>query len=192
MIFEESIGEALYQTAMEAYDLSRIYKAKNDLDLSARYRRKALLLVKEAAFKMIIETDSVDQYMSDLVIVNSAGVAFEYEDFTATRQILQLGSVKIKDEYYTHRAKELLEKTEEKIVISSQPKQRLVGTLVSANLEDNIIQIRENRPAELHSVRIKDDYSKKLIGFYLGNQVIVSIDENQNGELLFCDIQKAA
>lgn len=194
MIFEESVGEALYQSAMEAYDLGGIYKAKGNTDYFARYRRKAWLLAKEAAYKMLSETEPVDPIIKEIVILNAAGVGFEQSAYQEAKKILELGLLTATDRHYQDRINELLAKVKAEIKSNRNDchTDSLVGTLIGANIENNVILLREDSRAEPRSIKVKDSSVNMQIGLYLGKEVIIRTNSDPNGELLFRDIQKAA
>lgn len=180
----------LHRTAMELYDLADIYKAKGETKSFDDYKNRAWLLEYEAALQVLSEPkDFTFKYL----IINSAGkLGFEVGAYEAAKKILELGLTHHPNRLLKIEMEHLLHQLNEKIETKNDVETDVIlGTLTSADVEQNNISIRESSSQQIRSIDVPLNMIKEVVRYYLGEFVTIQLDKDDSGVWLLKKISRA-
>lgn len=180
-----------HRTAMEFYDLAKIYKAKGETEFFDDYRERAWLLEQEAAFQMLSEPE--DFTFKYLVIQSAGQLGFELKRYEAAKRILELGLMGNPEELERFQMQEILTQIAEQTATErrdSDVAEVIVGTLTAANIEQRTITIRDSKNQKLYAIFASIEVIKNLLRFYLGEWVQIHFARDEKGSLRFEQIKR--
>jgi len=183
-----------HDAAMEYYDLGKIAKAKENTDIYKDYLQKAYVLSKEAALKG--QADITDTFWKYVYTRSAAYLAMECGKLEEARKLAHIGLAGTPPEPEATQLKDALEQIESKIpdVITShsEPIISVSGTLLSVDLEECLIKVRQIGTDEYHTFKVPTEYMEDVARLYLGGIVKVNLIPSDNEPFLLKNIQLAA
>ena len=194
----DNIAQRFHQTAMDLYDLGRIYKAKGQPQFYEGNLELAFVLDKEAALRVQAETQEV---LWKAVYPRSAGwLAFKNGKYLEARQLAELGLSHREDipAYEVQQLQELMDVVNEKIITlplapeNNSDKTIITGIIAVANMDENKIQIRATDGKNLKDIQVATSEMVRIARLFLGETVKASVRKGKTGQLFLEDIRRAA
>ena len=183
--------KTLHSAAMEFFDLGKIARAKGHEDTYEDYLHKAYTIAMEAALRSQIDLKSNDPLQA-IYLRSVSWLAYDAGHLKEARLWGEIALQNTPNSYEKESLEKLLQKInkEQKEIPT---KTALFGVLISINLEENKIFIRQNDAHLAQMILLPNSFFQKIIPFFIGQAVKVEYaKEAGKDDLILSDIRLAA
>lgn len=186
-------AKILHDQAMEYYDLARIAKAKGNQRTHDDYMLKALVMEKEAAFKL--PKQSTKSFWPYAYFRSAAWMSFHLNQMKEAVTLIQFALAGNPSDFERGRLNEILEAVKQKdptalLFNTSTENQIFSGFLVSIDLSQKIATLQINEKPEYQYFNLPEGLS--LTPLFLGQLVLVHAKQIDKGKNIIQEIKLAA
>lgn len=183
--------KTLHSAAMEFFDLGKIARAKGHEDTYEDYIHKAYTIAMEAALRSQIDLKSTDPLQA-IYLRSVSWLAYDAGHIKEARLWGEIALQNAPNTYEKESLKKLLQKIKKK-QIHTPSKTSLFGVLISIDLEENKIFIRQNDTHLSQMILLPNSFFQKIIPFFIGQVVEVEYaKEEGKSNYILRDIRLAA
>ncbi len=181
--------KTLHSAAMEYYDLGKIARAKGHEDTYEDYIHKAYTIAMEAALRSQIDLKS-DDPLQAIYLRSVSWLAYDAGHAKEARLWAEIALQNVPNDYEKASLEKLLKKVKKQ---QKSSKTSLFGVLISIDLEQNKIFIRQNDTHPSQMILLPNAFFQKIIPFFMGHAVEVEYaKEGKKGDFILRDIRLAA
>ncbi len=185
-------AKILHDQAMEYYDLARIAKIKGNQRTHDSYMQKALIMEKEAAFKL--PKKRTGSFWPYAYFRSAAWMSFHLNQFKEAVTLVQFALTGNPSSFEKERLNEVLEAVKKKdanalLINTTKGNQMFSGFLVSIDLTEKKAVLQINEKPEYQHFSFLDEL--ELTPLFLGQLVVVHA-KKKNKENIIQEIKLAA
>lgn len=182
-------ADVLHETAMDLYDLGRVYRSKGDAQAYNNNLKKAFLIEKEAAFLSL--ADEEDSFWKYVYVRTAAELAIKCEKLQEAQGFLEIGLAGTPPTAEKVQLEDTLERVINKIKLEEKNEdapaahQQIFGVISAIFIEQKSIQVRQIGRKEVISISIIDEDVNNIARFFTGKLVQIKTESEVLKQIQF-------